>query len=198
MRFEVGYKGKRLQLKVDGEASSKELRSLLSGITEVEQQVSETDLRARVVRQLKTEILQDGEEEIHAPGWWDLPQDLTKNREAAAFLTMEADLNQSLVYEKLSFSLKTVITEQGKQLVLDRDQLRSSLKRFGVTERLPATRSVLVRVKGSLSDDVLAELEDYLQSFLRVDRCKVMFEKRQYGNRVSLELVLFGDFLLAD
>ena len=198
MNYEVSYKGKRLHLQINGDdLSARDLKSLLEGISSVEQQVSESDLRSKVVRQLKSEILSEGDvEDIMSPGWWDVPQDLVRHKEAGPFLSMEADLNQSLVFEKSSFSLKTVIAEDGKQYVLDREQLRLSLHKLGLQERLKHVKAVLVRVKGSAVKGLQAEVEDFLRSYFPVDRLKVVFDSRKYGDRASLELVLFGDFMV--
>lgn len=196
MKFEVSYKGKRLALKVNGETSGKELRGMLDAITKVEQQVTESDLRMKIVRQLKNEILQDADEDVHTAGWWEVPQELIRHKEASSFITMESDLNTSLLYERTSFVVKTMLTESGKQLLLDRDVLKKSLQKLGLQERLSQTNAVLVRIKGSSVHELKDEVEDFLRNFLQVERMKVVFEKRNYGDRSSLEIVLFGDFLL--
>ncbi|MBN1275322.1 hypothetical protein JXA12_03450 [Candidatus Woesearchaeota archaeon] len=196
MRYDLSYAGKKLKLKLSGDdLSPHELRRVLDSAHRMEQSLSEADLRAKVVRQLKKEILQDDHlEEAFAPGWWDIPQDLLKGKESGRFITMEADLNPALLYEKTSFSLKTVITDRGKQLVLDREQLRRALQRLSINDRLAATNAVLVRVKGVAAKDVRAELEDYLRKHVQVDRFAFLYDHKEYGDRASLELVLFGDF----
>ena len=198
MRFEASYKGKRLQLTLDGEVSAKDLRALLQSIATVESQVSETDLRAKVVRQLKKEILQEGEivEEVSSPGWWEVPQELLKHKDASSFIAMESDLNASMLYEKASFTVKTVVSENGKQFLLDRESLQHSLQKLGLQESLKKTNAVLVRVKGAAVMALKDEVNDFLRKYLQVDRLHVVFEKKDYGSRSSVELVLFGDFVV--
>lgn len=198
MEFEVSYKGKRLQLKVAGDdLSAKDLKALLQSISLVEQQVSESELRTKVVRQLKSEILGESDvEDINSPGWWDIPQDLVKHKEAGPFLAMEADLNQSLMFEKASFSLKTMITDDGKQFLLDREQVRHALQKLSLQDKFKQTKAVLVRVKGSAMKGLQSEVEDFLRTYFPVDRLKVVFENKKYGDRASLEIILFGDFLI--
>jgi len=197
MQFEVSYKGKRLQLKLNGDIAPRELRLLLETISKSEEQVSESDLRSNVVRQLKSEILTDSSmDDLSNPGWWEVPQELLKHKEASSFITMESDLNASLVYEKTSFTVKTILTESGKQFLLDRDQLQLSLQKLSLHDRLQQTNAVLIRVKGSAVYDIKDEVEDFLRKYLQVERLKTVFEKKNYGNRASVELVLFGDFLV--
>jgi hypothetical protein len=197
MRFELSYKGRRLQLKLHGDAQPRDIRLLLDGIARSEEQVSESELRTKVVRQLKSEIMQDnGFDDVSNPGWWEVPQELLKHKEAGSFITMESDLNASLLYEKASFTVKTMLTESGKQFLFDREQLLQSLKKLSLHERLSQTNAVLVRVKGAAVHDIRDEVEDFLRKFLQVERLKVVFEKKNYGDRASVELVLFGDFLV--
>lgn len=198
MKYDLSYTGKKLKLKLSGDdLSATQLKSLLQSISLVEQHVSESELRTKVVRQLKTEILSDGDvEDLNSPGWWDIPQDLVKHKEAGPFLAMEADLNQSLVFEKASFSLKTVITDTGKQFLLDRDQVKRALQKLSLQEKFKQTKSVLVRVKGAALNGLQSEVEDFLRTYFPVDRLKVVFENKKYGDRASLEIILFGDFLL--
>ena len=196
MRFDLSFTGKRLNLQLSGDdTSAKELKGLLNAAAKAEEQVSEPELRARVVRQLKTEIMQEGDvEEVSAPGMWEVPQDLLKHKEASPFIKREADLSRSLWYEKTSFTLSTVISDEGQRYTLDRQQLRQSLKRLGVHDRSSGAQALLARVKGSLDKPLRSEVEDFLRKELQVDRCKVVFEDRDYGSRASLELVFFGDF----
>lgn len=197
MRFDLSYKGKRLHLKLDGESSAKDIRSLLHSIAAVESQVSESDLRTKVVRQLKKEIMQEGEvEEVSSPGWWEVPQELLKHKDASSFIAMESDLNQSMIYEKASFTVKTVVSENGKQFLLDREAMQHALHKLGLYESLKKTNAVLVRVKGSAVLDLKDEINDFLRKYLQVDRFHVVFEKKEYGSRASLELVLFGEFAI--
>jgi hypothetical protein len=198
MDFELQYKGKRVRLELSGkDAQLKDIKGFLETIHRIEQQYSEHELRNKVVKQLKNEILleTDGSEDVASQGWWDLPQDLLRNKETKQFLTMEADLNGAVHYEKSSFSLKQVVDEQGRQFVLDRESLRLGLQRMQLQDKISRTGAVLVRLKGSLSSDDQSEIEDYLKKFFRVERTKVLFEKKKYGDRVSLEAVLFGEFL---
>ncbi|MFP4523912.1 MAG: hypothetical protein ACLFO2_01155 [Candidatus Woesearchaeota archaeon] len=196
MRFDLSFKGKRLQLSLDGaDASPKELKGLLNAAAKAEEQVSEPELRARVIRQLKTEILQEGDvEEVSAPGLWEVPQDLVRHKEASSFLKREADLNRSLWYEKTSFALSTVISDREQRYTLDRQQLRKSLNRLGVHERVSGAGALLARVKGDLDDSLRSEVEDFLRKEVQAERSHVVFEHKDYGSRASLELVLFGDF----
>lgn len=197
MRCELTYGGRKLKLRLSEEKlTAKELRTLLEAISRLEEHVSEEALRTKVVRQLKREMLQDGEypDDLYAPGWWDVPQDLVRGKESGPFLSMEADLSPAVWYDKTSFSLKTVITENGKELVLDRDACKHALQRLGTQERLKKTTALLVRVKGALTPDLRSEMDDVLRKHLPVERLKIVFEKRSYGERASLELVFFGDF----
>ena len=196
MRFELSYGGKRLKLKLDGETTPKDLKSIFESINHLEEQVSEDVLRSKIVRQLKREILQDGEiaDDVAAPGWWDIPQDLVRGKESGPFITMEADLSPAVWYEKTSFSLKTIVTESGKNLIIDREQVKHALQRIAIGERLQKTSALLVRTKGALPTELKSELDDILRKHLPVERLKIVFEKRSYGERASLELVFFGDF----
>lgn len=194
----MNYSGKQLKLRLSGDdLSAKELKGLLESLYRVENQVSEDALRAKVIRQLKHEILQDGEVVDEAAlGWWDIPHDLIKGKESGPFISMESDLNPSLWFDRMSFSLRTLVTESGKELAVDREKIRSSLQRLGLSEKLARTSAVLVRLKGSLKDDLRSELADYVRQLLGVERCRILFEKRSYGERVAMEFVLFGDFPL--
>ena len=87
-----------------------------------------------------------------------------------------------------------MVTENGKELVIDREQVKHALQRIGLHDRLPKTSALLIRVKGSLTTDLRSELDDVLRKHLPVERLKILFEKRSYGERASVELVFFGDF----
>ncbi len=196
MKYEISYSGKRIKVRFSGEnASTKELKNILKLINESEHVSSEQEIRAKVIRQIKTELL-DTEllEETNNPGWWDVPSDLFRNKESSSFMQMEADLNAGMVYEKLSFPLKVMISESGKQLTFDREKLRHAFQKLSLQDKLKATQAVLVRVKGALSPNVVNEIEDFVKGHLQIERFKLVAEKKQYGDRISLELVLFGDF----
>jgi hypothetical protein len=190
MRFDLSVSGKRFRLKVSGEeVSAAEARGILEALAKVERHLTKEELHERVVRQLKADIEEGFQEQ-----WWDVPQDLLKSKDAGAFIAMETDLNASLWYDKLSFPLKMLVTERGKELVFDRDALKSAFHRIGLGDRLRKTSSALVRVKGSLSPEVVAELKDGLRKLIPVERLKILVEKKEYGNRASMDLILFGDF----
>lgn len=196
MKYEVSYSGKKLKVKFSGEdASATELKTILKLINESEHISSEQEIRTKIVRQIKSELL-DTEmlEESNNPGWWDVPSDLFKNKDSSSFMQMEADLSSGMVYEKASFPLKVMISESGRQLALDRDKLRHAFQKLSLQDKLKSTQAVLVRVKGSLSPSIVNEIEDYVKGHLQIERFKLVTEKKQYGDRISLELVLFGDF----
>ena len=112
MSYELKFKGKKIHLKIKGEdASPKELRMLIESIHKLDKQVTESQLREKVVKQLKQEILQDSDGEELLVNYWELPQDFLKSKEAAKFISMESDLNTAMHYEKIPFSLALIVDE---------------------------------------------------------------------------------------
>lgn len=198
MVYELSFKGKKIKLNLEGkEGNPRDIKHLLETIHKIERHLSEPELRNKVVRQLKQEILSetDGSEDIVSQGWWDLPQDLLRNKEVSHFLTMEADLNPAVHYDKTSFSLKLIVDEKGKKYSLDRESFQHSMQRLQINDKLKKTSSMLVRIKGTVSKEDQSEIEDYLRKTLTIDRLKLAFERKKYGDRVSVEVILFGDFI---
>lgn len=198
MVYELSFKGKRVKLHLQGDHDNpREIKHLLETIHKIERQMTEPELRKQVVRQLKQEIMAetDGSEEIVSQGWWDLPQDLLRNKEVSHFLTMEADLNPAVHYDKTSFGLKLIVDEKGKKYSLDRESFQQGMQRLQINDKLKKTSSMLVRIKGTVSKEDQSEIEDYLRKTLSIDRLKLAFERKKYGDRVSVEVILFGDFV---
>ncbi len=190
MPYKIVYKGRKLSLTLRGE---KARLSDISKVLEAAHRLDSHEPLETVANKIKSD-LEEFEDQNSIVSWWDLPHDITHNKEAFDFLLMEADLNNSLYYTKIVVKLVTVVNDLGQQLAFDRNQLKELLLRSDVKERLAKTNSVLVRVKGSLPRNLRHELKDYLQKTISVDRLKVVFEKKNYGDRASLELILFGDF----
>ena len=79
-----------------------------------------------------------------------------------------------------------------KHLKRFREALKHSLRHL--RDKLARTKSALLRIKGETSKQLRAEIEDFLKAHLGVEKTKAIFDHRRYGERASLEVVLFGDF----
>ncbi len=194
MAFKLSYKGKKLSIDLKGEEiKALELQKLLETMQKLEETSTES-LRNSVVKQLKSEMLQITDDDLSLSEWFDIPQDLIQGKETGSFISMESDLNAATQYEKTSFALKVLLDDNGKTVVLDRESISKALQKLQINEKITKTKAVLVRIKGSLSKDTQREVEDYLRKHLSVERLKVIFENKGYGQRASLEIILFGEF----
>jgi len=195
MGYELNFKGSRIQIKLQGEdANPKELKLLIESIHKLEKQVSEIKLREKVVKQLKQEILQDVDGEEMLINYWELPQDFLKSKDATKFISMEADLNNSLHYEKIPFSLTMVVDENGQSYAFDRNILAESIRKVDLHDHVKKANSALVRLKANVSKETREEIEDFVSKTISLDRIKFTYEKKKYENRASVEIVFFGDF----
>ncbi len=197
INLELDYKSKNLRIKLlTNDMSPAEFNNLLNNIRDLEKELNHRNYQKK---QLKDELIKDREiEEILINNFWDIPPDIFKNKETRNFFLRESDLNQSIHFEKTSFMLNVVVNNNGKELVLNRKELLGSLQKTRVFEKLKKTNSALIRIKSAINDDVKKEIEDFLQQKLMIENLKIHFQKREYGERASMEIILFGDFPVDD
>ncbi len=188
------YNSSKISLKVEGkDIPIKELKSLIDSVRRLE--TGQEARQSVLIKQLKEEIDKDADvEEFMLNGYWDIPADFLKNKELNNFFLRESDLNQSIHYEKNSFMLNVSVSNEGQQLILNRNELNNAISQLQIQEKLKRTRSALIRIKGAIKGSLKQEIEDYLQKTLPIEHMKVHFQNKDYGDRASLEIILFGDF----